>query len=180
MMNGMPRRPMPQTAGGMGPYGAGGGGYAPRVQAQPLKRPERQPEAAPAKSGDGGMLGGMMGGMMSGLSDKHSKEEISRLEGANEALSRALSSSASYPDTNAPSSGMQALGQQNAPPSHANFADTPAANKVAAQNVGMQQGSGPPPVPMAQGNGNPAFNVNRGAPDLSALDEAYKRMGQGG
>jgi hypothetical protein len=27
---------------------------------------------------------------------------------------------------------------------------------------------------------NPAFNVNRGMPDMSALDEAYRRQSQGG
>ncbi len=141
--------------------------------------------------GSGGMAGGSGasggGGMMAMMSDERSKKEIARLEGANEALTSALSASpaASYPDTNAPSSGMQALGQQNGLPSSASFPDSPAADKVAAQNVGLQQGQ---PMPMqpnpSQSNmgrsASPAFNVGAQPPDLAALDEAYKRMGQGG
>jgi hypothetical protein len=147
------------------------------------------------------MAGAMKSSGMMGMSDERSKKEIARLESANDALTKALGGKVEYPDTNAPSSGLQALGQQDAPPSHADFSDTPAANKVAAQNVGMQQAgaaadqqfetnkadymraSGMQPSP-SQSNmtmsQNPAFNVSRGTPDLSALDEAYQRMGRGG
>jgi hypothetical protein len=122
------------------------------------------------------------GGIMDMLSDERSKKEIARLETANSALSRALSSKAEYPDTAAPSPGLQALGQQEAPPSQANFPDAPdsPANQVAAQNVGMQQQAGaatPMAVPQAQGGG---FGFKPGMPDMSALDEAYARMGRGG
>jgi hypothetical protein len=62
-------------------------------------------------------------------------------------------------------------------------------DKLAAQNVAMSGGAGqnmirdpwagrPAPQPMAQ-SGNPGFNVSRGMPDLSALDEAYRREQQG-
>jgi hypothetical protein len=68
-----------------------------------------------------------------------------------------------------------------------NPADTPAANKVAAQNVGMQALSAPPPSPLPAPQAaasppvaRPGFNVGGGMPDLSALDEAYRRQGMGG
>jgi len=141
--------------------------------------------AAPAASAaKPGMMFVMKSMPMMGMSDEHSKKEIQRLESANDALTAALSSKAEYSDTGAPSSGMQALGQQASPPSRANFADAPA-DKVAAQNVGLQQGApiGMQPNPsqsnMAMSK-SPAFNVSRGSPDLSALDEAYARMGRGG
>jgi hypothetical protein len=130
-----------------------------------------QQRQAPKPSQAGGMLGGAMGSMMS---DKNSKEEIQRLESANDALTQALSSKASYPDTHAASPGMQALGQQDAP-GQSDIRDpwadrdTPAANKVAAQNVGMAATT--PNGPSA------GFQVNQGMPDMSALDEAYRRIG---
>jgi hypothetical protein len=119
----------------------------------------------PEKKESSGGIGSMIGGM---LSDKHSKGEIQRLEGANDALTRALSSSAAYPNTAAPSAGMQALGQQqSAPPSHASFPDS--AQTVMAQNQAMA----PPP------QANP-FAVNMQRPNLDELDEAHRRLGQGG
>lgn len=110
------------------------------------------------KSGGGG------GGLMGMLSDRHSKDQIKRLEGANDALTSALSSRAAYPNTSAPSSGLQALGQQSPPPSHASFPDS--TQRVAAQNAAMK-------------GGNP-FDVGMAQPNLDELDEAYKRLGQAG
>lgn len=139
-----------------------------------IDRPERKEKKS------GGLLGGGGGGLMSMLSDKRSKEEITRLEGANTALTRALSARASYPDTRAPSPGMQALGQQAAPPSHASFPDS--AHRVAAQNQEIAAQLEPPPpqqAPPPQPGGNP-FAVNMQRPDMGALDEAYRRLGQGG
>lgn len=168
----------PQTAQGMGPY-------SPRVQAKPMQRPAPQAAQQAPKSDGGGMLGGMMGGMMGGLSDERSKKEIQELESANDALTKALSARPEYPDTSAPSPGLQALGQQeNLGPMQARFADAPdPANTVAAQNVGLQQqqpqAAAPAPRPTA-----PQWNPTAGQspPDLSALDEAYRRIGatQGG
>lgn len=154
------------------------------VQPYQMKQPQRVMERhddAQTKSSGGDMagMGSMIGGM---LSDERSKKEIQRLESANSALTKALSSKAEYPDTSAASSGMQALGQQSASPSRASFPDAPA-DKVAAQNVAM---GAPPPQPMAQPQpqpqaaANPGFNVSRGMPDLAALDEAYRRQGMGG
>jgi hypothetical protein len=95
-------------------------------------------------------------GMLSGLmSDRHSKEQIQRLEGANQALASALRPA--YPDTAAPSSGMQALGQQQ-PDNNA--------TRVAKQNQVLSEGS--------------PFAVGMQQPNLDELDEAYKRLGQGG
>lgn len=170
--------------GGKSPYAgmvqqqrgmAGGIRPMPRPQA-----PQRQP------SGGGGDSSGMMGaaaGMMGGMmSDERSKKEIARLDAQNQALTKALSSTsaASYPDTSAPSPGMQALGQQDAPPSRASFPDSPAANTVAAQNVAMQQAGGAPPAPAPTASASPGFNVSRGMPNLADLDEAYRRMGASG
>ena len=123
------------------------------------------------------------------LSDSRSKEEIRRLQSTNEALTQAL-------DVAHAKTGEGLLPPTEYPrlPSHTNFADTPAANKVAAQNVGLQAAAAPaaspPPGPMAmqpnpqQANmarsANPAFNVGAAPPDLSALDEAYRRQGMGG
>ncbi len=142
-------------------------------------RPAPRPQAAQRQPGGGGDSSGMMSaamGAMGGMmSDERSKKEIARLDAQNQALTKALSSTASYPDTGAPSSGMQALGQQASPPSQASFPDSPAANKVAAQNVAMQQAAAPTPAPSPQ---SPGFNVSRGMPDLSQLDEAYARLGR--
>lgn len=151
-------------------------------------RPAARPQPAAPRKQDGGMgaLGGVLGGVAgSMMSDERSKKEIERLEGANEALSAALASApkASYPNPGAPSSGLQALGQQQALPSHANFADTPAANKVAAQNVGLQQanpGAAQAGAMAGAAMPRPGFDVNTAPPNLAALDEAYRRMGQGG
>lgn len=173
----------------------------PLVQSQPMRQVGPMPQQAPARKpagGGGGMMGGMMGsmagggagGMMAGLSDEHSKKEIQRLSSANDALTRALDATAS-----------KTAGEGNMPPteypsmpdntrfqaaSHGDFADAPA-ERVAAQNVGMQAAQQPPqgmqPNPQQANfarSQNPAFNVGSGMPDLSELDEAYKRQGQGG
>ena len=119
------------------------------------------------------------------LSDSRSKEEIRRLQSTNEALTQAL-------DVAHAKTGEGLLPPTEYPrlPSRTSFADTPAANKVAAQNVGLQAAAAPPvpPAPMQpnpqQANmarsANPAFNVGAAPPDLSALDEAYRRQGMGG
>jgi hypothetical protein len=158
-----------------------GQAYKDKQAAEAANAAKARSAAAPAASAaKPGMMSAMKSMPMMGMSDERSKKEIQRLESANDALTQALSSKAEYPDTGAPSPGMQALGQQTPPPSHASFADAPA-DKVAAQNVGLQQATPPAaPPPVAQGNRNPAFNVSRGTPDLSALDEAYARMGRGG
>jgi len=151
------------------------------VQARPMQFQYQPSQPTDAKSGQSGAaMGGALGGMMS--SDERSKREIQALEAKNSALTKALSSRAEYPDTSAPSSGMQALGQQAPAPSRANFADTPAANKLAAQNVGitaaqqMAPQAAPAPQP-GQSDIRNLWAVNRSTPDLSALDEAYRRIG---
>lgn len=159
--------------------------YQKNVDARGMQfKPKKDEGERQKKDGGGGMLGGMLGGIMS---DKRSKEEIQRLEGANEALSKALSSKAEYPDTRQPSSGMQALGQQTTPPAHASFPAapqlSPAAASVAAGNRAMapmvQQPQAPQQAPAAQPGTGP-FAVNLQRPDLSQLDEAYRRQGRGG
>lgn len=138
------------------------------------------------------------------MSDERSKSEIRRLESANDALTQALGQQSDdgqdeYMRHVAPKSGANyAKRYDGGPadriyypeqwdardhggevvPSHASFPNAPA-EKVAAQNVGLQQAT-PPPPPVAQGNPRPGFDVSRGTPDLSALDEAYARMGRGG
>lgn len=145
----------------------------PQVQARPMQYQRQQPAPQQQKKDRGGM-GGMMGSMMS---DEDSKKEIEQLESANAALTKALSSKAEYPDTGASSSGMQALGQQSAPPSRANFPDAPA-ERVAAQNVAMQQtAAGPQP---GQSDIRNPWGVQTSMPNLDELDQAYARMGQGG
>jgi hypothetical protein len=147
-------------------------------------------------SGGGGMMSGLIGkfiggGGMAALSDERSKKEIQRLESTNDALMKALDTSAANTGGNMPETEYPQL------PAHTRFADAPA-EKVAAQNVGMQAAQQPPMAPQAapqappQGmqpnpqqqnfarSANPAFNVNRGMPDMSALDEAYRRQGMGG
>lgn len=125
------------------------------------------------------------------LSDERSKTEIKRLESTNEALTQALSGA--YQGGNQPATEYPSLPQNTrVPVGHASFADTPVANTVAAQNVGLQQAGGmaPPPVvpanmqprPMAAGPRPAVPAMGFQAPDLSALDEAYRNMGrqQGG
>lgn len=151
-----------------------------QIQARPMQFQRPMQQDATKSKGDGGM--GMMSGMMgSMMSDENSKKEIARLESANAALTKALSPSASYPDTKAPSDGMQALGQQNAAPSHASFPDAPA-DRVAAQNVGLQQAApqaqAPGPQPGQSDIRNPWARPK--PPNMADLDEAYARMGQGG
>lgn len=147
-------------------------------QQQPQQSQQSQQQPQP---GMASRMGGAMGGMMA-MSDKHSKEEIKRLEGANDALSRALNSKAEYPDTRAPSSGMQALGQQSSPPSHASFPDAPAASpaaqRVAAQNAAMAPAAQQAPTDQ-QAPQNP-WGVDLRRPDLSELDDAYANLGRGG
>lgn len=164
-------------------------------------RPAWRGEDEEKKKGDDG---GMLGGMMAGLSDRHSKEKIQKLSSTNEALMAALDSAhANTPESNLPPTEYPSMPANTRLPSRANFADSPAANKVAAQNVGMQAAAPPPPqapppraapAPQAPPGGmqanpqqqnfarsnNPAFNVGGGMPDLSALDEAYRRQGMGG
>lgn len=161
------------------------------VQSRPMQYPQRpQPAAPPPQKKPAGMMGAMGGAMGSMMSDENSKREIKQLESANEALTKALSSKAEYPDTTSRSAGMQALGQQAVPPSRADFPDVPAdavADRVAAQNVALQQGQQAPQAaaPMAQPQqlGAPQQNpwgVQTTMPNLSDLDEAYSRMGRGG
>lgn len=126
------------------------------------------------------------------LSDRHSKDEIKRLNSTNDALMAALDDAkAKTPEGNMPATEYPSM------PSRTSFADAPAANKVAAQNVGMQAASAPPPQAAPPGppqgmqaspqqqnfakSQNPAFNVGGGGmPDMSALDEAYRRQSMGG
>ena len=187
-------QPAPQARPPSGPAGVYGGGaqpqpYTARVQPQQMQRQPRPQPQAPAQSGGGGMSG-MLGGIASGLSDKNSKEEIRRLESTNDALTDALADShqgGNMPDTEYPK--MPANTRFSAP-SRASFADSPAANTVAAQNVGLtkaQPGAmAPPPaipanmqpgaMPQAQQAAVP--NMGFRPPDMSQLDNAYRRFGQ--
>lgn len=131
------------------------------------------------------------------MSDEHSKKHIERLNAKNDALMAALDEASQNQGGNMPETEYPKL------PSHTNFAP---ADRVAAQNVGIQAASAPPqapapqaappprpmPPPPPQGmqanpqqanfarSQNPAFNVGGGMPDMSALDEAYRRQSQGG
>lgn len=197
MMNGQNPYARFQAGGGMPPAQpqqrmqtqASMGPYSPRVQPRAMQRPtfQSQPTQRPS-GGDNGA--GMLGGIMSGLSDERSKTEIARLEGQNEALTQALDQSFNGPNT--PATEYPKLPQNTrVPPSNASFADSPAANTVAAQNVGLQQGAPAPgraagiaqhpdymkpPVQVQGGFARP----NLTTPDMSELDRAYARMGQGG
>ncbi len=156
---------------------------SPQVQPRPMQYQRQPPPPAQQPQAGGGGLGGMLskgGGAAMGsmMSDERSKKEIAQLESANAALTKALSSKAEYPDTGAGSSGMQALGQQSAAPSQANFPDAPA-DRVAAQNVAMQGAGAPAPQPGQSAIRNP-WGVRTQMPNMSDLDEAYARMGQGG
>lgn len=123
------------------------------------------------------------------LSDERSKTEIKKLEAKNSALESALSGG--YQGGNMPETEYPRL------PAHTNFpipASEPA-QRVMAQNAQMMpppapQGApqmAPPPQPLVptpqapQMPRSPGFNVGGGQPDLSQLDEAYRRLGaQGG
>jgi hypothetical protein len=169
-----------------------GAGMQGRPQPMPRPAPQQRPMAAmgqaPRPNYGGAPMPGQrpMGNMMS---DERSKEEIQRLESTNEALTKALDvSAAQAPGGNLPATQYPQLPANTRVPSMGNFADTPAANTVAAQNVGLQGGAPPPPAmqpsPQQSNFGrstSSAFQgVGGGRPDLSQLDEAYKRMGQGG
>ena len=128
------------------------------------------PQAAPAEDDDKGLIGGLLGG----LSDRNSKKDIQRLEGANDALARALSERPAEAGT-------------QAPPSHASFPDS--ALQVAAQNQSLRGAmpppAQPPPMPQQAAPAGPPppgspFDIKMPRPDMAALDEAYKRLGQGG
>ncbi len=160
----------------------------PQIQARPMQFQRPGAEQPEPKKDDGGIMSMMSSGggqAMSAMSDERSKKEIAQLESANAALTKALSSKAEYPDTTARSGGMQALGQQAVPPSRADFPDAPA-DKVAAQNVAMLRSQQPgQPQPQAQAPGAPPpqqnpWGVKTSMPNMSDLDEAYARMGQGG
>lgn len=159
-------------------------------------------QPVPQKAGQGDYHYGMPGqaapiyvppskGAKVALSDERSKKEIERLSSTNEALMKALDQSASNTGGNMPETEYPKL------PSHTSFAP---ADRVAAQNVGIQAASAPPPAPprpmppmvppqgmqanpqqqnFARSN-NPAFNIGAPMPDMSALDEAYRRQSQGG
>jgi hypothetical protein len=175
---------------------------APGAAPRPTMPQRRMPQMGPP------------GGAM--LSDENSKTDIARLEGQNEALTKALDRS--FTGSNMPETRYPSMPANTRVPSMGNFADSPAANKVAAQNVGLRPAAGaqqgpppgaaPPPVQVApprappqqapppvaaqqmqpspqQSNfgrsASPAFQgVGGAAPDLSELDRAYARMGQGG
>jgi hypothetical protein len=176
--------PVPQEAGKDGRefYGMPG-------QARPIYIPDsadiRKEKAANMKNPHGPEVA---------MSDRHSKEEIQRLSSKNDALTAALDQAHA-----------QTGGQGNLPPTeyprlpaHTNFPTSPQENQVTAQNAGIQQSMrpppgpppqmGPPPQPLVptpqapQGAPSPGFNVQNGPPDLSQLDEAYRRIGstQGG
>jgi hypothetical protein len=128
------------------------------------------------------------------LSDERSKSEIKRLESTNEALTQALDQATnSATQGNLPATEYPKLPQNTRLPSRANFADTPAANTVAAQNVGLLQSQAAPQMaptaaplvptpPVPRPMANPGFNPGRPMPDLSELDQAYRNIGrqQGG
>ncbi len=121
------------------------------------------------------------------LSDEHSKTQIQKLEAKNSALESALSGG--YQGGNMPETEYPKL------PAHTNFPMppmSPAAQTVAQQNAALAPAAAPqmapPPQPlvptpaMPQMARSPGFNVGSGPPDLSQLDEAYRRLGanQGG
>lgn len=171
-----------------------------RYQAPPPEAPrpkkEKQSGGPMAMMGGGG--GGAEGGGMMSMSDKRSKDEIKRLSSTNEALMAALDDAhQNTPEGNLPETEYPIMPSNTRLQSRGSFADAPA-DKVAAQNVGMQAAQSPPPQaapapqrppqgmqpnPQQQNfarSNNPAFNVGGGMPDLSALDEAYRRQGMGG
>lgn len=169
---------------------------APSMPVRPMPSPQMRPQMRPMQAPP---VRPAMGGPQMAVSDERSKKEIQRLQSANDALTQALHGR--------PKPEMD----RDVYPSHADFpdaagtldrrspyADTPAANKVAAQNVGMQAAAAAPaatpPAPPAPVGGmqpnpqqanmarsaNPAFDFGAQPPDLSGLDEAYRRQGMGG
>ncbi len=176
------------SGGGIGPLRA----IQPRPPGQLAGQSYGQSAAAPQP---GAAIGAGFG--QAALSDENSKTDIARLEGQNEALTKALDRS--FTGSNMPATEYPKLpgNTRVAPSSSASFADTPAANTVAAQNVGLRQAAPPSPPPVQappppnfqpspqQSNfgrsTSPAFNgVGGGPPDMSELDRVYARMGQGG
>lgn len=185
--------PVPQKSG-QGTYDYGRPGEAspiyipahgedqPKSSSRAAQEYEDQKEAKMKPKNGGGMMA---------MSDRHSKEEIQRLSSKNDALTAALDKahSAHGEESNLPATEYPRL------PSHTSFAPLPAspqAQQVAAQNQQMM--APPPPQATPQGqqamqpnpeqsnfgrSQNPAFqfNPNQGMPDMSALDEAYRRMG---
>lgn len=134
------------------------------------------------------------------MDQKKPQENVAALKAKNAALEAALDEASRRQGGNMPPTEYPSLPQNTRFPSRANFPDDPA-DKVAAQNVGLQAAQAPqpprppiaaPPAPAPQAmqpnpqqqnfaqSQNPAFNVNRGMPDMSALDEAYRRQSQGG
>ncbi len=200
-----PGGPAP-TGAGPAPYGGarvpgqslgqGAFGASPaRGNMQPLPPGAMRPRPpAPAPRPPGAAIGAGAGW---GLSDEHSKTAIAKLEGQNEALTKALDTS--FNGSNRPATEYPTVPASTRfpAPSRASFADSPAANTVAAQNVGLTQAAPaapppvqmpPPPPPQAQG-GLPAPRVRPGftdpgmaLPDTSELDAAYRNIGrqQGG
>lgn len=174
--------PVPQKAG-QGDYNYGMPGQASPVYVPPSKGADQRSREAMQKEPKN-----------LSMSDVHSKKEIQRLSSTNAALMRALDDAhQGTPEGNLPPTEYPKL------PSHTSFAP---ADRVAAQNVGIQAATAPQtptvqaprPVPPAAPQGmqpnpqqanfarsqNPAFSVNQGMPDMSALDEAYRRQSQGG
>lgn len=173
--------PVPQKAG-QGDYSYGMPGQASPVYVPPSKGADQRSREAMQKEPKN-----------LSMSDERSKKEIQRLSSTNEALMRALDESAANTGGNMPETEYPKL------PSHTSFAP---ADRVAAQNVGIRAASppqappvqAPRPIPPAAPQAmqpspqqmnftrsqNPAFNVGQGMPDMSALDEAYRRQSQGG
>lgn len=176
-------QPVPQKAG-QGDYHYGMPGQAAPIYVPPSKGADKRVRDFMKREPK--QLG-------ASLSDERSKKEIERLTSTNEALMKALDQSAENTGGNMPETEYPKL------PSHTSFAP---ADRVAAQNVGIQAATAPrpqatPPAsplpPMApQGmqpnpqqqnfarSQNPAFSVGAPMPDMSALDEAYRRQSQGG
>lgn len=206
------------SGGGNGPYG-----YAalpPQIQNQPMRPMQPMPQQAPPPRDSGGGIMGMAKGMMGGggaamgLSDRHSKEEIQRLTAKNDALTKAFTGNRPASFSNVGTDGLtderrkyyseqeqHAHGTGRPPMStdlarwSSSFGGAEPADRVAAQNVGIQATSGaqhsptgmPPTQEQPRGGGEiptpqgpPGPTYAGPMPDLTALDEAYRRQSQGG
>lgn len=174
------------------------------IQNQQMKPAWKSDDTDEKKKDDGGMMSGLMS-----MSDKNSKEHIQRLSAKNDALMAALdqANEAAPQGSNMPATeypklpshtnfapadrvsaqnvGLQHAisGGQTSPTQQAQMrqmVDSPPSQAAPAPQAPPQGMQANPQQQNFARSQNPAFNVNTGAPDMSALDEAFRRQSMGG
>jgi hypothetical protein len=165
----------------------------PMVQVQPMRgiQPMSQDAPPPPKQSGGGLMGGMMSGAMGGgmgggggmamLSDERSKEQIQKLSTQNAALTQALGNKVGpdgltderrnwYAEQERKARGTRAPQMSTDLArwaSMSGFGDSPAANRVAAQNAALGGGAPAQHSP----TGMPAPALAGAVPERTALSE---------